>query len=134
MSVATEPRVTAETAAPPTPLKILIVDDDADVRSILKTLMGMEGYNVVGLAEDGTKAVQMALETKPDVIILDYMMPKVDGAEAALFIRAICPQARILAFSGVIHERPPWADAFIEKGDIAEMGRIIDSARATRLS
>ncbi|MEA2517163.1 MAG: hypothetical protein QOG16_1001 [Actinomycetota bacterium] len=133
MSVATAPRPTEEATALPTPLKIMIVDDDPDVRSILDTLMGMEGYNVVGLAEDGTKAIQLALEAQPDVVILDYMMPKIDGAEAALFIKAICPQARILAFSGVIHERPTWADAFIEKGDIAEMGRIIASASANRL-
>lgn len=121
-SVVTQP-VAAE--AEPRPLKVMIVDDDPDVRTVLAMLIGMEGLDVVGLAEDGGDAVATAMETRPDVVILDYMMPKIDGKEAATFLRAIVPDARILAFSGVIHEKPEWADGFIEKGDIGEMGRII---------
>lgn len=116
---------TRETLSTDTPLKILIVDDDPDIRTILQALMGLEGFEVVGLAEDGGKAVSAAMETQPDVVILDYMMPKIDGAEAATFIRAVAPFARILAFSGVIHELPVWADGFIPKGDIGEMARAI---------
>src|SRR5688572_33332175 len=99
---------TREILSPEAPLKILIVDDDPDIRSILQALMGLEGCDVVGLAEDGGRAVAAAMETQPDVVILDFMMPKIDGAEAALFIRAVAPFARILAFSGVIHELPTW--------------------------
>jgi CheY-like chemotaxis protein len=124
MSVATHTDPAGSPSQAP-PLKIMIVDDDPDVRAILDTLMGMEGFNVVALAEDGEKAVVLAIQTQPNVVILDYMMPKVDGAEAAKFIRAILPEARILAFSGVIHEMPEWADDFIEKGDIGDMARAI---------
>ena len=124
MSTTTDASTTVPMSKAP-PLKVMIVDDDPDVRAILDTLMGMEGFDVVGLAEDGEKAVVLAIETQPNVVILDYMMPKVDGAEAAKFIRAILPEARILAFSGVIHEMPDWADDFIEKGDIADMSRAI---------
>ena len=107
------------------PLKVMIVDDDPDIRILLGTLMGMEGFDVVGIAENGEDGVVLASETRPDVVILDYMMPKIDGAEAALFIRAILPEARILAFSGVIHALPDWADDFIEMGAIGEMAQSI---------
>lgn len=116
---------TPEILSPEAPLKILIVDDDPDIRTILQALMGLEGFEVVGLAEDGGTAVAAAMETQPDVVILDFMMPKIDGGEAALFIRAVAPFARILAFSGVIHELPAWADGFIPKGDIGEMAHAI---------
>src|SRR5688500_17369377 len=123
MSVATHTQ-----PAPPersAPLKVMIVDDDADIRILLGTLMGMEGFDVVGFAENGEAGVILASETRPDVVILDYMMPKIDGEDAAKFIRAILPEARILAFSGVIHALPEWADDFIEKGDIGDMAKSI---------
>lgn len=116
---------TPEISSTEAPLKVLIVDDDPDIRTILQALMGLEGFDVVGMAEDGGRAVAAAMETQPDVVILDYMMPKIDGAEAATFIRAVAPCSRILAFSGVIHELPAWADGFIPKGDIDEMARAI---------
>lgn len=123
MSVATQtPPAPPERSAP---LKVMIVDDDADIRTLLGALMGMEGFDVVGSAENGEAGVILASETRPDVVILDYMMPKIDGEEAAKFIRAILPEARILAFSGVIHALPEWADDFIEKGDIADMAKSI---------
>ena len=123
MSVATQAQPAPRERS--APLKVMIVDDDADIRILLGTLMGMEGFDVVGIAENGEAGVILASETRPDVVILDYMMPKIDGEEAAKFIRAILPEARILAFSGVIHTLPEWADDFIEKGDIADMAKSI---------
>jgi CheY-like chemotaxis protein len=118
----------AEPSAPekPAPLKVLIVDDDADVRTVLESLMTMEGFEIVGQAGDGAEAVGIAAVTQPDVVILDFMMPRLDGKDAAMFIRGVAPEARIVAFSGVIHEPPAWADTFIEKGDITQMSRLLE--------
>jgi chemotaxis response regulator CheB len=113
------------TRTPTEPIKVMIVDDDPDIRTVLRVLMEMEGFEVVAEARDGDEAVPEAMRTQPDVVILDYMMPKLDGAETANFIRTVAPHARILAFSGVIHELPEWADLFIEKGRLGEMAHLI---------
>ena len=58
--------------------KILVVDDEASIRRILETRLKMAGYNVV-TAEDGEEAVDLFNKTNPDIVILDVMMPKMDG-------------------------------------------------------
>ena len=58
--------------------KILVVDDEASIRRILETRLKMAGYNVV-TAADGEEAVQQYNKTNPDLVILDVMMPKMDG-------------------------------------------------------
>jgi CheY-like chemotaxis protein len=115
-----------QTPDPESALTVLIVDDDPEIRTLLETLLELEGLDVVGSACDGSIAVSMALELQPDVIVLDYMMPKVDGAECAKFLRAVAPYSRIIAFSGVVHTKPDWADDYISKGGVdglAEMAR-----------
>ena len=78
-------------------LKILIVDDHAIVREGLVAIMNFQkDFMVVGEAEDGAVAVQKAQELKPDVVLLDLMMPVMGGAEATAEIRRVCPQAHIL--------------------------------------
>jgi two-component system, chemotaxis family, chemotaxis protein CheY len=109
-------------------LSVLIVDDDPEIRTLLETLLELEGLNVVGSACDGSVAVSMALELQPDVVVLDYMMPKIDGAECAKFLQAVSPYSKIIAFSGVVHAKPDWADDFISKGGVdglAEMARYV---------
>ena len=77
--------------------RILIADDHAVVRMGLASLLGtQDGLEVVGDAEDGEAAVTKALELKPDVIIMDLMMPKKDGATATAEIHAARPDAKIL--------------------------------------
>ncbi len=77
--------------------RILIADDHAVVRMGLASLLGtQDGLTVVGDAEDGEAAVAKALELKPDVIIMDLMMPKKDGATATAEIHAALPETKIL--------------------------------------
>ena len=77
--------------------RILIADDHAVVRMGLASLLGtQDGLEVVGDAEDGEAAVAKALELKPDVIIMDLMMPKKDGAAATAEIHAALPDTKIL--------------------------------------
>ena len=58
--------------------KILVADDEASIRRILETRLKMVGYDVV-VAEDGEEAVQVFNKTNPDLVVLDVMMPKMDG-------------------------------------------------------
>ncbi len=62
--------------------KILIVDDNDDIREMLAVLLDMQGYKVV-VAGDGEEAVLVAVREEPDIILMDVMMPKLDGLEAA---------------------------------------------------
>ena len=78
-------------------LKILIVDDHAIVRDGLSAILKFQkDMTVVGEAEDGPSAVRKARELEPDVVILDLMMPGMDGTEATPEILKAHPGAKIL--------------------------------------
>ena len=62
--------------------KILVVDDAAFMRMMIKDILTKNGYNVVGEAENGEKAVEKYKELKPDLVIMDITMPEVDGIQA----------------------------------------------------
>jgi len=68
--------------------KVLVVDDEQDIVTLLKYNLEKEGYEVEE-ANDGLEAVKVAKETRPDVILMDIMMPKLDGVEACRKIREI---------------------------------------------
>ncbi len=76
--------------------KILICDDSAFMRMILKKLLTDHGYDVVGEAGDGKQAVQMYRECKPDLITMDITMPKMDGIQAVQLIHEENPLVRII--------------------------------------
>ena len=77
--------------------KVLLVDDHSLVRLGLAALIGYQNdLEVAGEAEDGVEAVQAASRIKPDIIVMDLMMPCMDGVEATRQIRANLPKARIL--------------------------------------
>jgi response regulator NasT len=80
---------------------VLIAEDEALIRLDLKEMLEEEGYLVVGEAGDGQQAIDLATETKPDVVILDVKMPVLDGITAAQRIVAdeIAPVVMLTAFS-----------------------------------
>lgn len=78
-------------------ISILIVDDHTVVRDGLNALLSAEpGMKVVGACGDGQTAVRLVSELRPDVILLDLVMPKMDGVQATLEIKKAYPEARIL--------------------------------------
>ncbi len=74
-----------ETAQPP--LKILIADDEANIRPILETRLAMQGH-AVAAAKDGAEALELFRSSEPDVVVLDVMMPELDGFAVLERIRA----------------------------------------------
>jgi len=79
------------------PIRILIADDHHLVRQGIEALLTVKGgIDVVGLAEDGVQAVELASSLRPDIILMDLMMPNKNGIEATRDIKAENPDARIL--------------------------------------
>ncbi|WP_426623846.1 response regulator [Leifsonia sp. McL0607] len=82
---------------PDRPLRILVVDDQALVRLGFRMVLEAEpDLQVVGEAADGAEAIRLAVETRPDVILMDVRMPTVDGIEATRRIVTANPAARII--------------------------------------
>jgi DNA-binding NarL/FixJ family response regulator len=81
--------------------RILIADDHEGARAAVADIIGSSGEDwcVCGQAADGRSAVQMALEGRPDLVILDVRMPNLDGMQAAHEIRALMPGVRILFYT-----------------------------------
>jgi DNA-binding NarL/FixJ family response regulator len=81
-------------------LKILIADDHDVVRAGLRSVLeARPGWTVVGEAADGRAAVEQALATQPDVAVLDYSLPLMNGSEATRQIRAKLPRTEVLIFT-----------------------------------
>ena len=81
-------------------IRVLIADDHAIVRHGLCALLGTErGIEVVGEAKDGNEAVARTKHLAPDVVIMDIVMPRKDGVEATVEIRAAVPSAKIVVLT-----------------------------------
>jgi len=83
-------------------LKIMIVEDDPLIRQLYSQILDQKGYQVISLASDGDEAIKQyeKLEEKPDLIILDFRMPKKDGLQVTKEIQKINSKTDILMISG----------------------------------
>lgn len=81
--------------------KILIVDDAAYMRMMLKEILVDHGYTVAGEASNGAEAVEKFRELKPDMVTMDITMPEMDGIEAVKKIRSFAPEAIIVMCSAM---------------------------------
>jgi CheY-like chemotaxis protein len=75
--------------------RVLVVDDDRVIQQLLEVNLELEGYEVVATAADGKEALEKIAELKPDLVILDIMMPKMDGLEVCRRLRADPKLAKI---------------------------------------
>mgnify|MGYP002512304802 CR=1 FL=1 len=80
---------------------ILICDDAAFMRMMIKNVLAKGGYNVVGEAENGAKAVEKYKELSPDLVLMDITMPEMDGIQALKEIKAIDGGAKVIMCSAM---------------------------------
>jgi two-component system, NarL family, response regulator LiaR len=86
-------------------IRILIADDHSVVRQGLKMFLGLDpDLEVVGEAADGDEAVRKALELQPDVVLMDLLMPKMDGITATATIRRAQPDIEVIALTSVLED------------------------------
>lgn len=78
---------------------ILIVDDSDAVRDVIRTFLERTGYQVCGEAADGFEAIELAKRLKPDLIVMDLSMPRMNGVEAASVIRPLMPDVPIVVLT-----------------------------------
>lgn len=104
---------------------ILVVDDDPEVRNFVKTLLEQEDLGPVFEAPDGEAAIELAYEKRPQLLILDYQMPKANGEAVARSVKMFSPGARIILFSSVIREPVEWAHAYVAKEDANRLPNVL---------
>ena len=106
-------------------MRILVVDDSSFICLICRQILEKNGFEVVNEAYDGIKAVEMARQDQPDLIIMDLALPLQSGLEASRRILTHRPDTLILAISAVDEQ---WAqDEASEAGCFAFLGKPFDS-------
>jgi YesN/AraC family two-component response regulator len=102
--------------------RVLIADDVPNMRQLVRFCLDEDRFEVVGEASDGAEAVRLAMEEKPDAIILDLSMPVMDGLQVIEEIRGHLPETKIIVLSGFASSSLSrealdlGADVYLEKG------------------
>ena len=81
--------------------RILVVDDAAFMRMMIKDILTKNGYEVVGEASDGAQAIEKYRETNPDLVTMDITMPEMDGISALKEIKKMDPAAKVIMCSAM---------------------------------
>jgi len=80
--------------------RILVVDDNAPIRGLVREfIQSRPGFEICGEATDGVEGIQKGRELKPDLIVLDFLMPRINGLQAALILHEIVPNTPIILFT-----------------------------------
>ena len=86
-------------------IRLLLVDDEPAVRQGLRMRLALEpDIEIVGEAEDGAAAVKQVERHRPEVVVMDIMMPGVDGIEATTLLQGCCPDTAVVILT--LHDRP----------------------------
>jgi len=95
-------------------IKVILVEDHTIVREGLRPLLEGKGIHVVGEAADGLEAVRLAKELRPDIVIMDIYIPRLNGIEATKRILKSNPDAKVVMLT--IHDEPPFVYKSFEAG------------------
>jgi DNA-binding response OmpR family regulator len=118
------------------PTRVLLVDDAPEITVLIRTAMRLNGgFEVVGTADRGELAVQMATMTAPDVVVLDLGLPDLDGQEVLIGIQRAAPAAQIVIYSGLeeydVAQLAGRSAGFVQKGtDLAHLLETVERVAA----
>jgi len=102
---------------------ILVLDDDGNVREYLRRILERQGYQVLDAA-NGEEGIALFRQTKIDLVVIDMLMPRMDGAETMLHLRSAPNSPKIIAISGGSAELD--AEVCLKVGELAGASRILD--------
>ena len=86
------------------PVRVVVVDDTSHVLDMLVSMLTLDGFDVVGSGASGEQAIELATRLRPDVIVIDYMMPGMDGLTAARQIRRAVPSQSIILYTAFLDD------------------------------
>ncbi len=86
----------------PRTVRVLVVEDTQHVRRMLVDMLELDGFDVVGQAGSAQEGVELTLRAEPDVVVIDYKMPEVDGLTAARTIREKRPSQPIILYTAYL--------------------------------
>jgi response regulator NasT len=86
-------------------VRVLVVDDTDHVRKMLVDMLELDGFDVVGQAASGDEVLPLAETTTPDVIVMDYKMPGMDGLAAARSVRTARPEQAIILYTAYLDSK-----------------------------
>lgn len=98
-------------------LRVVVIDDIADIRRLVGLILETAGHRVVAEAADGREGVDVVLAHAPDLVVMDWQMPELDGVEATRRICAHAPGTRVVAFSSA--SDPGVRSEFLDAGAVA---------------
>jgi two-component system, NarL family, response regulator NreC len=117
-------------------VRVLIADDNPTILGMVKKILNAQpGFDVVGEASDGQRAVLLAESLKPDVIVINVTMPKMSGFEAARRIRVHVPDSAIIILSShkdqqfIAEARKAGANGYVQKSDAD--GQLVSAIEST---
>jgi CheY-like chemotaxis protein len=102
-------------------LRVLVVDDQQAVCEVVADTIQFAGHDVVGTAKDGIEAVELAKELKPDLVVMDIAMPRMNGVDAMKEILAAKTAKRVLLMSGEYRSLGVTRDEMIRQGAVGFM-------------
>jgi DNA-binding NarL/FixJ family response regulator len=119
----------------PAPVRVALVEDNQVFREALELLLGLrDDIDVVGSVADGTRVVELCRELEPDVVVMDYRLPALDGVQATIALREACPGVEVVCLTASANLRE--VDALFAAGAVACLTKDehLDTIVATILS
>jgi DNA-binding NarL/FixJ family response regulator len=120
----------------PEPIRVMIVDDHAVVREGLRAFLTLQdGLQIVAEAADGVQAIEQARQTRPDVILMDLVMPRLDGVGAMRELRRELPECRVIVLTSFLDDerllpaiQAGAAGYLLKNADPAQLARAVREA------